>query len=138
MPYDFSNQLGSSTTVGYTAPNYSGYSSTGTTSGTTSTSFLSSSIGQSLIGGGINTFFNIVGGLFASKQEKDRLNQQSRLIAQSTEGQLAVEQERTKQAELMANSQKGGASGNSVLYIGLGIGALVMFGLVIFAVTRKK
>jgi len=125
--------------IGYTPPNYSGTASSGTSStGGSSTGFFSSGFGQSLLSSGVSTFFSVVGGLIGSKQEKDRLNQQSDIVAKNVEGQLAIEQERTKQAQLMANSQKAGASGNTALYVGLGIGALVLFAVVIFAVTRKK
>ena len=125
--------------IGYTPPNFSGTASSGSSStGSSSTGFFSSGFGQSLLSSGVSTFFSIVGGLIGSKQEKDRLNQQSDIVAKNVEGQLAIEQERTKQAQLMANSQKAGASGNTALYVGLGVGAVVIFGVVIFAVTRNK
>jgi hypothetical protein len=129
--------------IGYT-PTYS-FSSTGGTPATTTTAssggFFSSGIGQQIATSGISSLFNIGSNLLQSKQQQDLIRQQANAQAQGLDRQLAIEQERTKQAQLgMQNLTSGlsGAGGNTMLYVGLGIGAVVILGVVIFAVTRKK
>jgi hypothetical protein len=131
--------------IGYT-PSYSFTSSTPTTSTPTTSSssggFFSSGIGQQLATSGISSFFNIGSTLLQSKQQQDLIKQQANAQAQGLDKQLAIEQERTRQAQLgLQNASSGalvGAGGNTMLYVGLGIGAVVILGVVIFAVTRKK
>jgi len=90
----------------------------------------------------IPSLINLGTTAFSTKQQQDLIKQQANAQAQSLDKQLAIEQERTRQAQLgMQNANSGGlvgASGNTMLYVGLGIGAVVILGVVIFSVTRKK
>jgi hypothetical protein len=50
---------------------------------------------------------------------------------------IQLEAEKVK-AQASKNAVAGGESGNTLLYVGLGIGGVLVLGVVIFAVTRKK
>jgi len=49
-----------------------------------------------------------------------------------------LEAEKVKADALKSGAGAGTQAGSKTLYIGLGIGGVVILGLVIFAVTRKK
>jgi len=127
----------------WTPPSSIGYTpSIATTTGSTgsgSGGFFKSDTGKNLISQGIGTLFSFGLSAFSSNQERQNLKGQANIVAQQGQSALAVEQERTKQAQLALEASKsGGKSGSKALYIGLGIGAVVILGVVIFAVTRKK
>lgn len=79
--------------------------------------------------------------IFLSNTNKKALNNQ--LDAQNLQSMtlLEIERERTKQAQLNAqaglNQQTAKAGGNTMLYVALGVGGVLVLGVVIFAVTRK-
>jgi hypothetical protein len=101
--------------------------------------FFKSDTGKNLISQGVSSLLSFGLSAFSSNQERQNLKGQANIVAQQGQSALAVEQERTKQAQLALEAAKaGGKSGNKALYIGLGIGAVVILGIVIFAVTRKK
>lgn len=93
-----------------------------------------SSLGSSLIGG--------VGGFFSSKNNLKSSQIQADAMLQS--GQLSLEAQKLAlegkkidaQTALALASAK--PQGNTMLYVALGIGGVLVLGLVIWAVTRKK
>lgn len=134
------------TTIGYQSTYFPTASSGSTTiSGATTSSggsFLSSSTGQSLISSGISSLFNIGGTLLASSEQKKLLKQQAEAQAKLLQGQkelALINLENTKiQSSGLSGVGGAGASGNTLLYVGLGVGAVVILGVVIFSVTRKN
>lgn len=127
--------------VGYTFG--SGGTSGGTTSSTGSSfgNFFKSSSGQNIISQGIGALFSFGVSAFGSNQAKQDLKAQANIVAQQGLNQLQVAQEGTKQAELAleaAKLQSTGAGGNTALYVGLGVVGVVVLGVVIYAVTRKR
>jgi hypothetical protein len=91
-------------------------------------------IATSLIGG--------VGGFFSSKNDLKSAQAQANAMIQS--GQLSIEaqkialeteKERSKTALALASAKP---QGNTMLYVALGIGGVLILGVVIYAVTRKK
>ena len=129
----------------WTPPSSIGYTpSIGTTTGSTgsgsgSGGFFKSDTGKNLISQGISSLLSFGVSAFSSNQERQNLKAQANIVAKQGQSALDVEKERTKQAQLALEASKaGGKSGNKALYIGLGVGAVVILGVVIFAVTRKK
>jgi len=126
----------------WTPPSSIGYTpSIGTTTGSSSDGFFKSDTGKNLISQGISSLFSFGLSAFSSNQERQNLKGQANIVAQQGQSALAVEQERTKQAQLALEAAKAGGgakSGSTALYIALGVGAVVILGIVIFAVTRKK
>jgi hypothetical protein len=93
------------------------------------------------LGSLISTGASIYGSVTADKRQKDLLNAQANQQAQQTQGQilagqLALEQEKLKLAQIQAQNEKGGGS-NTLLYVGLGLVGLIVVGGVIYAVTKK-
>lgn len=91
--------------------------------------------------GSINTAINLGSTIYANEtQRKLAQKQADALIAQG------VSQERVQQLILegkrldLETAKAGGGTkaGSPVLYIALGVGAVIILGVVIFAVTRKK
>lgn len=102
--------------------------------------FFSSQAGQSSIGSGINALLGLGTSAFSANQQKQLLKGQANISAQANQSALAVEQERTRQAQLALQTvQTQGAKGssNTMLYVALGIGGVVVLGAVIYAVTKK-
>ena len=98
--------------------------------------------GSEYLSGGIDVFGKVTGYFGSVEQRKSAQIQADALIAQ---GQSQVEvariMQQTKLAELEALKSGVGAgtkAGSKTLYIALGIGGVVVLGVVIFAVTRKK
>jgi hypothetical protein len=103
------------------------------TTNTSGSGFSWSTLGGNLLSGGLNFF---------SSQE-NRKGLQAQADALRAKGVSEVEVARlmleAKKLELEQARLGGGAkTGSSALYIGLGVGAVVILGVVIFAVTRKK
>lgn len=123
--------------IGYTPSIGTTTSSTGSGSG----GFFKTETGQNIISQGISSLFSFGLSAFGSNQQKQNLKGQANIVAQQGKSALAVEQERTKQAQLAleaAKAQGAGAGGNTALYIGLGVVGVVVLGVVIYAVTRKR
>jgi hypothetical protein len=89
---------------------------------------------------------NLLSGLgnFYQSQE-NRKSAEAQAEALRLQGQTQLEiarvQQQTELAKLQALKSGTGAgtkAGSKTLYIGLGVGAVVILGVVIFAVTRKK
>jgi hypothetical protein len=119
--------------------NYSGFTpppsspvptDTGSKSGS---SFSWSTLGGNLLSGGLN--------FFSSQENRKGLQAQADALRAKglSEVEVAKLMLEAKKLELEQAKLGGGAkTGNSALYIGLGVGAVVILGVVIFAVTRKK
>lgn len=90
-------------------------------------------IGTSLFGG--------VTGFLNSKENRKAQEAQARALSQQGLSQIEVAKimQETERLKLEALRAGGGIkSGSTFLYVGLGVGAVVILGVVIFAVTRKK
>jgi len=96
--------------------------------------FLTSDSGGKVIGG----VLDLGGGLILSNQQKQALNKQAQIEADKAKSQLALAQLQLENTRAQAQNVGAKPSGNTMLYVGLGIGAVVLLGVVIFAVTRKK
>ena len=92
-----------------------------------------STLGGNLISGGLN--------YFSSQENRKGLQAQADALRAKglSEVEVAKLMLEAKKLELEQAKLGGGAkTGSSALYIGLGVGAVVILGVVIFAVTRKK
>jgi hypothetical protein len=92
-----------------------------------------SALGGNLISGGLN--------YFGKQKEADAIRAQADALRAkgASEVEVAKLMLEAKRIELEQAKLGGGAkTGSSALYIGLGVGAVVILGVVIFAVTRKK
>jgi hypothetical protein len=81
------------------------------------------------------------GDIFASTQNRKAQEAQAKALREQgyTQLEIAKIQQQTKLAELEALKAGGGTkAGSTVLYVALGVGAVIILGVVIFAVTRKK
>jgi hypothetical protein len=92
-------------------------------------------IGTSLFGG--------VTGYLSSKEQTKSAEAQARALREQGLSQIEVakimqETERLKLEALKSGGGAGTGAGSKTLYIALGVGAVVILGVVIFAVTRKK
>ena len=96
--------------------------------------------GAEYLTGGIDVFGKVTGYFGSVEQRKAAQTQADALIAQGkSQVEVARIMQETKRMELEAlKSGTGNTGGNKTLYIALGIGGVVILGLVIFAVTRKK
>ena len=92
-------------------------------------------IGTSLFGGATN-YLSSQEQRKASQAQADALIQQG--LSQVEVAKIMQETERLKLEALKSGAGSGTKAGSKTLYIGLGIGAVVILGVVIFAVTRKK
>jgi hypothetical protein len=106
---------------------------TSTTSTNSGSGFSWSTLGGNLISGGLN--------YFSSQENRKGLQAQADALRAKglSEVEVAKLMLEAKKLELEQARLGGGAkTGSSALYIGLGVGAVVILGVVIFAVTRKK
>lgn len=87
------------------------------------------------ITGGISTIFGSRNNRKAAEAQADAIRKQAE--AQKEIALIQMETEKLK-AQSGLNAQKPKMGGNTTLYIALGVGAVVVLGVVIFAVTRKK
>lgn len=103
------------------------------TGGSGGSGFSWSTLGGNLISGGLN--------FFSSQENRKGLQAQADALRAKglSEVEVAKLMLEAKKLELEQARLGGGAkTGSSALYIGLGVGAVVILGVVIFAVTRKK
>lgn len=118
---------------------YSSVSGASTTPATTGGGgFFSGFNLQALLGIGSQ----IYGSTQEDKRQRDLLNAQAnqnaqQLQAQIDAGNLTLEAERLKLAQIQAMQGQGGAKNNTMLYVGLGILGLLVVGGVIYAVVKK-
>lgn len=101
--------------------------------------FFSSEAGQSVISGGISTLLGIGANSINYNEQRKLLEKQAQAQKEAIEGQkeLLSIQSQIAEQQLKAQQAGGGAKGNTALYIGLGVGAVVVIGLVV-ALTLKK
>lgn len=100
--------------------------------------FLRSDSGKQTLTQGIGGVVNLGTGLVATNQQKQLLKQQAQIEAEKAKSQLAIAQLQLESARLQSSGAGAKASGNTMLYVGLGVGAVVILGVVIYAVTRNK
>lgn len=96
-------------------------------------SFNWEALGGNLLSGGLN--------FFSSQEQRKGLQAQADALRAKglSEVEVAKLMLEAKKVELEQAKLGGGAkTGSPALYIGLGVGAVVILGVVIFAVTRKK
>jgi hypothetical protein len=125
----------------YSIPS-SPFSTSGTSGGST-TGGTKTGGGAKFDWGGLGSaLLTVGGGIYASEQ--NRKNAQAQADALIRQGMSQIEVQKLilegKRLDLEAskNAVAGGKSGNTLLYVGLGIGGVLVLGVVIFAVTRKK
>ena len=83
------------------------------------------------------------GTIYSSEQQRKSAEAQARALREQGLSQIEVakimqETERLKLEQAKAGAGAGAGAGSKTLYIALGVGAVVILGVVIFAVTRKK
>ena len=100
--------------------------------------FFGTDAGRQTISGGINTALGLGTTLIATNQQKQLLNQQAQIEEQKAKNQLAIAQLQLEASRAQAQGAGAKASGNTMLYVGLGVGALVILGVVVYSVTRSK
>ncbi len=93
------------------------------------------------LGSLINVGSSVYGSISADKRQKDLLKAQANQNSQQIQGQIqagniALETERLKLAQLQAGNGQVGAN-NTMLYVGLGLVGLLVVGGVIYAVAKK-
>lgn len=100
--------------------------------------FFSSEAGQNVIGGGITTVLGIGANSINYNEQRKLLEQQHIAQQQAIEGQkeLLLIQSQLAEQQLKAQ-QAGGGKTNTALYVGLGVGGLLLIGVVV-ALTLKK
>lgn len=87
------------------------------------------------------TVFGGVTGLLGSKEQRKAAEAQARALREQGLSQIEVAKIMQETERLKLEQAKAGAgtgAGNKTLYIALGVGAVVILGVVVFAVTRKK
>jgi hypothetical protein len=87
------------------------------------------------------TVFGGLTGLLGSKEQRKAAEAQANALIKQGYSQVEVAKimQETERLKLEQAKAGGGAkTGSPALYIGLGVGAVVILGVVIFAVTRKK
>lgn len=101
--------------------------------------FFSSTAGQDLISSGIGGLIGAGVGSIDYNNKRKLLEKQQQAQREAIEGQkeLLLIQGQIAEQQLKAQQAGGGAKGNTALYIGLGVGAVVVIGLVV-ALTLKK
>jgi hypothetical protein len=86
--------------------------------------------------GGVSGWLNSKEQAKASKAQADALIAQG--LSQVEVAKIMQETERLKLEALKSGAGAGTKAGSTVLYVAVGVGAVVILGVVIFAVTRKK
>lgn len=108
----------------------------------TSTSSTSSTKAKFDWGGLGTSLLTVGGGIYASEQQRKAAQKQADALIASGMTQIEVQKLILEGKRLDLEAAKagvvGGKSGNKTLYIALGIGGVLILGVIIFAVTRKK
>jgi hypothetical protein len=102
--------------------------------------FLSSPAGQQAVGAGIGTLLGFGTGLIANNQQKKLAEQQARDAKDLADKQIQAQQLAYQTAQLQLQSQQSGGGAkksNTGLYIGLGVGGVVILGLVVYLAVKK-
>lgn len=96
------------------------------------------SISSAIIGGGvalIGQHQNEMQAIGKANDTKEALQLQLKIAEENTKAQQLQNNLALAQLKNLENPPK--SKGNTVLYIGLGVGGVVLIGLVVFAVSRK-
>jgi len=117
--------------------------STGSSTTSSTTSSTSGSGSKFDTAGAITTGAKIFGDIFSSTQNRKAQEAQAKALREQGLSQVEVakimqETERLKLEALKSGAGAGTKAGSPVLYIAVGVGAVIILGVVIFAVTRKK
>jgi hypothetical protein len=116
----------------YTLPNYRNPSGGSTTPTKAKVDYVQ--IGTTLLNFGTQ--------VYASAQARKDAEAQARVLiaqgASQVEVQKLINEGKRLDLETAKAGVVGGKSGSTVLYVAVGVGAVVILGVVIFAVTRKK
>jgi hypothetical protein len=124
--------------------NYSGFSDytlppSPFSTSTSSTSSTSAKFDWGALG---NSLLTVGGGIYASEQQRKAAQKQADALIASGMTQIEVQKLILEGKRLDLEAAKagvvGGKSGSKTLYIALGIGGVLVLGVIIFAVTRKK
>lgn len=98
--------------------------------------------GSEYLTGGLDAFGKVTGYFGSVEARKGAQAQADALIAQGKSNvevaRIMQETERLKLEALKSGASAGTGAGSKTLYIALGVGAVVILGVVIFAVTRKR
>jgi len=101
--------------------------------------FLGTKSGQDALGTAIGSLFGTIGGAIGSKQQRDLARENANAQRELLDKQLQLAQigRDTELAKInaMLNLPK---SSKLPLYIGIGVGSVLVIGVVIFAVTRNR
>jgi hypothetical protein len=98
--------------------------------------FINSSAGNSAISG----ILGIGGGLILGNQAKQQAKNQANDAKAIADAQVKAQELALQTAQLQLQSQKGGGvkgKDNTALYIGLGVGGVLVLGLVVYLVVKK-
>lgn len=98
--------------------------------------------GADYLGAGTKLFGGITD-YFGQQQQSDAIKRQAdalraKGVSEVEVARLMLEGKKLDLETARAGAGAGTKSGSTALYIGLGVGAVVILGVVIFAVTRKK
>lgn len=101
-------------------------------------SFFGTEAGQNTLASGITTLLGLGVSAFGNKQQQDIAREQANNAKYLADQQLKIAEinQQTALAQLQGAKQPEGKS-NMPLYIGLGVGGVLVLGLVVYAVTRK-
>lgn len=94
------------------------------------------SIGTSVVGG-LGSFFSSQNNVKSAQAQADAMRENAQAQLGIAQLQLQQEKLRAETALALAKNPQSKSS-NTTLYVALGIGGVLILGLVIFAVTRKK
>lgn len=101
--------------------------------------FLSSPAGQQAVGAGIGTLLGFGTGLITGNQQKKLAERQARDAKDLADKQIQAQQLALQTAELQLKAQQkgGGGKSNTGLYVGLGVGGVLVLGLVVYLAVKK-
>jgi len=93
-------------------------------------------------GGLGSSLLTVGGGIYASEQQRKIAQKQADALIASGLSQIEVQklilEGKRLDLEVAKAGVVGGKSGSKTLYIALGIGGVIILGVIIFAVTRKR
>jgi hypothetical protein len=99
-------------------------------------SFISSSAGSSAISG----LLGLGSGLILSNQQKQNAKGQANDAKAIADAQIKAQELAYQTAQLQLQAQQGAGTptkSNTALYVGLGVGGVVILGLVVFLAVKK-
>ena len=100
--------------------------------------YLSTEAGGNAIGSAINSLFGTIGQAFGDKAERDLARENANNSKYLIDKQLELAKINQETELAKAQGRIPVANSKLPLYIGIGVGSVLVIGLVIFAVTRNK